>query len=154
MKTKNGDDDKIINKGLTMSLECDQQEKEERIKCMRENRSDNMLHVGIAALQCGKETLEKSVSEATKEKHIDVNCEECMKCKHKEQWDTMRAHERNVFASFTPNMKKCITGINHNGERIKRADKSNKTVACRLCGDTEGWDHGLRCEQNKNKREE
>ena len=42
-----------------MSLEFDQQEKEERIKCMRENRSDNTLNVGNVALQCGKETLEK-----------------------------------------------------------------------------------------------
>ena len=46
VETKNGNDDGIINKGLTMVSECDQKAKEERIKCVRENRSDNAFCVG------------------------------------------------------------------------------------------------------------
>ena len=65
-------------------LECNQQAKEERIKCVRENRSDNRLCVVNVVLQCGKETLEKSVSELIKGKDSDVNCEEHTKHKYVE----------------------------------------------------------------------
>ena len=41
-----------------MVLECDQKEKEERINCVRENRSDVRSHVGNVVLQCGKYSLE------------------------------------------------------------------------------------------------
>ena len=74
-KTKNGNDNSITHKGLTMALECDQQEKEERIKCVRENRSDNRSHAGNVALQCGKETLEKSGFKAMKVKDSNINGE-------------------------------------------------------------------------------
>ena len=50
------------NKGVTMVLECDLKEKEERTKCLRENTCNDSLRIGKIALQCGKETLEKSVS--------------------------------------------------------------------------------------------
>ena len=49
-KTKNGDDDAIINKGLKIVLECNQKVKEDRLKGMNENRIDNRLHVGNAVL--------------------------------------------------------------------------------------------------------
>ena len=52
MKTKNGNDNETLNKGLIMELECDQQLKEEIINCLIENRSDNRLHSGNVALQC------------------------------------------------------------------------------------------------------
>ena len=59
VKTKNDDVDKIINKDLIMVLECDQQAKEEGIKCVREIRSDNIFCAGNVVLQCGKEMLKK-----------------------------------------------------------------------------------------------
>ena len=68
-----------------MVLECDQQAKEERIKCVRENRSDDRLCIGNVALQCEKQTLEKSVSKVTKGKHSDVNGKEHAKNEHGEQ---------------------------------------------------------------------
>ena len=42
-----------------MVLECHKQEKEERLKCARENRSENKLVVGNEVLQFGKNILEK-----------------------------------------------------------------------------------------------
>ena len=79
---------------------------------MRENRSDTRLHAGNIALQCGKETLEKSVSEIIKGKDSDSNCEEYMKHKYGEQWNIIDTDARNIFASCTPSMIKCIGGIN------------------------------------------
>ena len=67
-----------------MVLEFNQQAKEERIKCVRENRSDKMLRAGNEALKCGKETLENSVSEVIKGENSDINCEECVRHNHKE----------------------------------------------------------------------
>ena len=46
VKTKNVDDNSIINKGLTMVLGCDTQEKVKRWKCTRENVRDHRLVVG------------------------------------------------------------------------------------------------------------
>ena len=54
MKTKNGNDDAIINKGLKMALKCDQEAKEEIIKHVIENRRDNRLHIENVALQYEK----------------------------------------------------------------------------------------------------
>ena len=136
-----------------MVLECDKKAKEERMKGLRENRSDTRLHVGNVALQCGKETLEKSVSEIIKGKDSDSNCEEYMKHKYGEQWNIIDTDARNVFASCTPSMIKCTAGINQYGERIKKIDKSNKTAVCPICGEIEDWDHVLLCEHNKNNRE-
>ena len=50
VKIKNGDDDIIMNKGLTMVLEYDKKAKEERMKGLRENRSDTILYAGNIAL--------------------------------------------------------------------------------------------------------
>ena len=72
-------------------LECDKKEKVERIIFLRENTSDDRLNVGNIVLQCGKETLEKSVSEVIKGKDSDVNCEENVKHEHGEQWGMIDA---------------------------------------------------------------
>ena len=54
---------------------------------MWENRCDNGLFVGNnESLKYGKEILEKSVSEWTKEKDSYVNDEEFVKHKNREQW--------------------------------------------------------------------
>ena len=118
-------------------MECDQQEKEERIKCVRENRSDDRLHVGNVSLQCAKETLEKSVSEVTKVKDSDVNCEEFIKHKHGEKWDVIDIDARKVFASWTPSLIKCIAVINHYGEKIKSMHESKISEVCPSCGEIE-----------------
>ena len=65
-----------------MVLECDKKAKLERTNYMRENASGTRLCVGNVVLQCRKETLKKSVSEATKGKNSDLNCEEHIKYKH------------------------------------------------------------------------
>ena len=54
VKIKNDNEDKIINRGLSMELECDNTAKEERTKCMRENKCDNGFFVGNTSLKCGK----------------------------------------------------------------------------------------------------
>ena len=59
VKTTNGNEDTIINKGLTMALDCNKKEKEERIKCIRENRGNNGLISRNTPLKRGKEMLEK-----------------------------------------------------------------------------------------------
>ena len=117
-----------------------QKKKEERIKCVRENRSDNMLCGGNVALKCGKETLEKSVSEVIKVKDSDINCEEHMKHKYGEQWVTIETDARNVFTSCTLSMIKHIEGINDYGEIIKRIDKSNTTAVFSSCVEIEFWE--------------
>ena len=137
-----------------MALKCDQKAKEERIKSVRENRSNNFLFVGNLVMQRGRETSEKSFSEVMKGKDSDAKCEEYVQHKHGEQWDLIDVDARKVFANFTPSMIKDVTGINHYGERIKCIDKSNKTAACSSCSEIEDWDHVLLCEQNNNKRKE
>ena len=82
VKTKNGNDNAILNKGLTMVLECDQKVKEERIKSIRESRDNNGLWVINAPLKCGKETLEKLDYEVIRCKVSDSNCEEHMQHKN------------------------------------------------------------------------
>ena len=112
VKTKTVDEDMITNKGVTMVLECDKKAKEERINCTRENASDDRLCTGNIALQCGKETLEKSVSEVIKGKDSDGNCEEYVKHKHGEQWGMIDVDARNFFTCCTPSLIKCIAGMN------------------------------------------
>ena len=89
-----------------MVLEYDKKEKVERMNCLRENTSDARLHVGNVVLQCGKETLEKSISEVIKGKDSDINCEKYVKNKYGEQWDVI--YEDAGFSSCTPSMIKCI----------------------------------------------
>ena len=93
--------------------------------------------VSNTTFQCGKETLEKSVPEVIKRKDSDIHCEECMKHKSGEQLCVMHIDARKVFASCKPSMIKCIAGINHYWERIKRMDNSNTTTACPSCGEIE-----------------
>ena len=66
VKTKSVNEDVITNKKVMTVLECDAKAKEERIKCVRKNMCDNSLCIRNMVLQCGKETLEKSVSEVIK----------------------------------------------------------------------------------------
>ena len=102
-----------------MVLECDKKSKWERINCLRENINDDRLRIGISVLQCANETLEKSVSEVTKGKDSDINCEECVQHKHGEQWGTIDTDARNVFTCCTPSMMKCIAGINPHGKELR-----------------------------------
>ena len=81
MKTKNFDDDTIINKGLTMALEFNTQAKEEWLNWVRENAREDWLLVGNVELLCGKESLAKAVAEVIKTKDSGVHSEEYMKHK-------------------------------------------------------------------------
>ena len=74
----------------------------------REKKNDNVMRVGNTALQCGRETLEKLVSEATKGKDSDAECEECVKHKNGEQWDLIDVDARHFFKLCTKNDKACI----------------------------------------------
>ena len=53
-KKKNIEDNTITNKGLSTTLECDAQEKEEILKCVRENVIEDRLVVWNIELKCGK----------------------------------------------------------------------------------------------------
>ena len=64
-----------------------------------------------------------------------------MQHKYGEQWDLINLDTRNVFASCTPIMIKCILRTNNYGERIKCAHKSKTTSACPLCGEIEDCNH-------------
>ena len=108
-----------------MALECDYKEKEERTKCVRENKSDDVLCAGNTTLKCRRETLEKSVSEVIKGKNIDIKCEECVQQKHGEQWDLIDTDARNIFGNFAPSVMNCVAGIKHYGERIEHIDDRN-----------------------------
>ena len=54
MKTKNVDDNTILNLGLTMVLECNTQAKEERLKRARGRARDDRLLVRNSEFQCVK----------------------------------------------------------------------------------------------------
>ena len=105
-----------------------QQEKEERLKYVRENKIENRLVVENEVLQWGKQILENSVSEVTKGKYRDNDREKHMQHKYGEQWELIDAQARNVFTSFTPSMIKWISVINHYRNMIRKIDKSNVTV--------------------------
>ena len=54
MKIKNVDDNALTKKGLTMTLECETQEKEETSKRVRENSRECRSVFGNVELKCGK----------------------------------------------------------------------------------------------------
>ena len=60
----------------------------------------------------------------------------------------------HAFSSITPSMTKCASGMTYFGERIKKIDKSNKTLACHMCDVDEDWEHVILCEKNKENNEE
>ena len=87
MSTKKVENKGIVNEGLNMALECDKLAKEEITRCLIEDRKVNRKAEGNVVLKNGRETLEKSVSEVTKERGINNNCEECLQHEHSEQWE-------------------------------------------------------------------
>ena len=95
---------------------------------MIENASDDSLITGNISLKSGTKTLEKSISEVIKSKDSEVNCVECMKHKHSEQWDVIDVDARNFFTCCTRSLIKCTPEVNLYGERIKSIDKNDKTV--------------------------
>ena len=67
-----------------MALKWNTKAKKERIRCVRENRIENISVVGNVVLQCGKEIFEKSTSEVIKTKDSDNNCEDNVQHKYGE----------------------------------------------------------------------
>ena len=60
VKTKNVDDNVIIDKGFKMALECYKKEKKEKLKCAREHARGDRLFVGNVESKCRKESLLKA----------------------------------------------------------------------------------------------
>ena len=86
VKTNNNECKTIENEGLEMVLKCDKKVKEERIRCVRENRIERMSVVGNTVMQYGKEILEKSASEVIKIKDSDDHCIENIHHKYGDKW--------------------------------------------------------------------
>ena len=133
MNVKKIENDGIVSKGLNMALECDKLEKEERMKCVSEDSRANREYEGNVSLNCGRETLEKSVSEVAKERESNNNCEEGVQHKHDEQWELIVIEARFFFKHCTPSMIKCIAGINMHVHRIRKIYKFNATVVYPEC---------------------
>ena len=64
---------------------------------MSEDRRANREVTGITVLKCGREMLEKSVSEVMKERDSNNNCNGYLQHIHGENWELIDVEARNVF---------------------------------------------------------
>ena len=77
-----------------------------------------------------------------------------MKHNHGEKWELIDIEARNVFKCCTPRMIKYITGVNTDGDRIRKIDKCNTTAVFLSCFENENWDYFIKSCKNKDNREE
>ena len=85
VRTNEGSEN-VENEGLKMVLKCDKIAKEERVKCVIENRTHYAEVEGNMSLNIGNMKFEKSVVEVIKGIDSDRNSLEHIQHKHGENW--------------------------------------------------------------------